>query len=138
LYFYSNRKIGLELRLRGGAPPAKGGKGGKGGAKDTGAKAGAAKEVETARVEEAFPEERLEDQPEETGARHDFWVWCQNLKREYDDGTREIAPELIEKKTATAKSTTVLTSCFLNVHTVAHQENPRALQGSTSIIFSIF
>ena len=90
---------GFTLILRGGAP--KGGKGGKGAAKDAGAKAtGAAKDTpaDAERADVPFPEERLEDQPVETGARHEFWEWSQNLKKEYDEGTREYSAELLNKK----------------------------------------
>jgi hypothetical protein len=106
-----NFHSGLHLRLRGGAPP-KGGKGAKGGAKDTAAKAagGAGKEAPVeARADVAFPEERLEDQPAESGARHEFWVWSQNLKKEYEDGTREISEELLEKKSRSSKTLSVCT-----------------------------
>ena len=97
------------LMLRGGAPP-KGGKGAKGAGKDAGAKAtGTAKDggAEGSRPDAPFPEARLEDIPNETGERHEFWVWCQNLKKEYEDGTRQISPELLQKKASSGKSLTV-------------------------------
>jgi hypothetical protein len=105
----SNFQSGLRLRLRGGAP-AKGGKGAKGGAKDTATKAAAGGKEAPAgepRADVAFPEERLEDQPTGSGARHEFWVWSQNLKKEYEDGTREISEELLEKKSRSAKTLSV-------------------------------
>ncbi len=103
-----NLHSGLRSRLRGGAPP-KGGKGAKGGAKDTATKAGGGgKEAPAeARTDVAFPEERLEDQPAGSGARHEFWVWSQNLKKEYEDGTREISEELLEKKSRSSKTLSV-------------------------------
>jgi hypothetical protein len=103
-----NLRLGLHLRLRGGAPP-KGGKGAKGGAKDAGAKAasGGKDAPAEAHTEVAFPEARLEDQPAESGARHEFWVWSQNLKKEYEDGTREISEELLEKKSRKSKTLSV-------------------------------
>ena len=95
--------------LRGGAPP-KGGKGAKGGAKDAGAKAGGAGKdapVESSQADVPFPEARLEDIPSEVGVRHEFWLWCQNLQKEYEDGTRQISPELLQKKANSGKSLTV-------------------------------
>ncbi len=113
-----NFELGPHLRLRGGAPP-KGGKGAKGGAKDTATKAaGGGKEAPVeARTDVAFPEERLEDQPEESGARHEFWVWSQNLKKEYADGTREVSEELLEKKSRSSKTLSVCAHRKCLVHT---------------------
>ena len=116
-----NFELGPHLRLRGGAP-AKGGKGAKGGAKDTATKAaGGGKEAPVeARTDVAFPEERLEDQPEESGARHEFWVWSQNLKKEYEDGTREVSEELLEKKSRSSKTLSVGAHLKCLVHTNWH------------------
>jgi hypothetical protein len=98
----------FNMRLRGGAP--KGGKGAKGAAKDAGAKAaGGGKDAagESSQADAPFPEARLEDIPPEVGVRHEFWMWCQNLNKEYDDGTRQISPELLQKKANSGKSLTV-------------------------------